>query len=60
MPNGLFDLGAEVNAEDSRGFTALAVASKYGHDLVIKVLLEAGADPKRFDFFLLLLRNKKE
>ncbi|MEA3399941.1 MAG: ankyrin repeat domain-containing protein [Armatimonadota bacterium] len=38
--------GADVNGSDG-GWTALAAAAYYGHDHVVNVLLEAGAEPNR-------------
>jgi len=37
--------GAEVNAQDSRGRTALTAAAMGGHVEVARALIEAGADP---------------
>ena len=39
------DSGADINAEDSDGFTALAAAIFSGNGLLVKWLLEQGADP---------------
>ncbi|KAK1756507.1 ankyrin repeat-containing domain protein [Echria macrotheca] len=36
--------GVEVNAEDSDGYTALAVATEFGHYRVARVLAEGGGD----------------
>lgn len=40
----LLDRGADVNAKDSDGRTALTEAAFYGHAEVVKVLLAGGAD----------------
>ena len=39
----LVDKGAEVNASDDRGFTALRWAREKGQEEVVKFLLEKGA-----------------
>ncbi|MDP6439181.1 MAG: ankyrin repeat domain-containing protein, partial [Candidatus Brocadiia bacterium] len=41
----LLDGGADVNAADSDGVTAIMVAARQGHTAVVKLLLEGGADP---------------
>jgi ankyrin repeat protein len=41
----LIDYGAEVNATDGKGFTALSVASQYGKYDIAKLLFDRGADP---------------
>jgi ankyrin repeat protein len=41
----LFDLKADVNAQNKVGTTALMIAAKYGHAHAVKKLLEHGADP---------------
>jgi uncharacterized protein len=43
----LLDVGANVDASDAQGKTALIWASHRGHDVVVKVLLDAGADTDR-------------
>lgn len=35
---------AEIDAQDSNGFTALLYAVRQGHNTVVQLLLEAGAD----------------
>ena len=40
----LLEAGADVEAKDSHGWTALHIAAMEGHSAVVKVLLEAGAD----------------
>ena len=39
----LLRLGADVNARDLRGYSALHIASMHGHEDCIVTLLEAGA-----------------
>ena len=41
----LLDHGADVNARDRRGFTALHRAAEMGHTDVATVLLDRGASP---------------
>jgi ankyrin repeat protein len=43
----LVSRGADPNAQDADGRTALAAAAEHGDPAVVKLLLEAGADPKR-------------
>lgn len=38
--------GAGVNAKDDRGNTALLLASRYGDEQMVRLLLEEGADPR--------------
>lgn len=40
----VLDAGADVNAKDQYGFTALHEAADKGHEQVVKLLLERGAD----------------
>ena len=40
----LLDANAEVNAKDNRGFTALHRAAEMGHEAIVALLLEHGAD----------------
>ena len=42
-------IGADPNATDGEGFTALHWAAFRGHDPIISVLLSAGADPDVLD-----------
>ncbi len=39
----LLEAGADVNAENNNGMTALKVARKRGHHEIVKLLKEAGA-----------------
>ena len=41
----LLDYGANVNARDKKGVTALVVAAIKGHEDVKAILLERGAKP---------------
>jgi hypothetical protein len=41
--------GADVNATDERGSTALIEAARYGHDDVARALITAGANVKARD-----------
>jgi ankyrin repeat protein len=48
FPNAILDLleaGANVNAMDEAGFTALMYAAQKGRSCVVKILLDNGADP---------------
>ena len=38
------DMGAEANAGDSSGSTALTLAATFGHDALVETLLAKGAD----------------
>ena len=40
----LLEEGADINAKDEDGKSALQMASSYGHTDIVKLLLEAGAD----------------
>ena len=40
----LIDMGADVNAENKKGWTALMCASRYGHKEVVELLIQKGAD----------------
>jgi len=40
----LLDNGADVNAKDQRGWTALMAAANSGHAEMVKLLLDKGAD----------------
>ncbi len=42
--NTLIDHGADINAENNMGMTALMLASYHGQDYMVKLLLEHGAD----------------
>ncbi len=46
----LLEQGADVNAKDSDGATALIFAASEGHKDVVKVLLDSGADVNATDF----------
>ena len=48
MARLLIGAGADVNALDQMG-TALHRAARYGHDRIIALLLDAGADPSAVD-----------
>ncbi|KAF5363879.1 hypothetical protein D9756_000064 [Leucocoprinus leucothites] len=41
----LSELGADLNTQDSNGWTALHFAAKNGHTEIVKVLAELKADP---------------
>lgn len=43
----LIKSGAIVDCVDKEGFTALHIAAANGHDLLIKTLLNVGADPNK-------------
>ena len=45
----IIDCGANVNAVNKRGMTALLLGCSFGHMDSVKVLLEAGADPNVID-----------
>ena len=45
----LLDSGADVNAEDEDGFTALALAARHGDEEIVKLLLANGALPEHGD-----------
>ena len=47
----LLEKGADVNAADERGVTALMNAAYYGHLDIIKLLLEKGADVNAKDVY---------
>ena len=40
----LLDCGANIDAQDHMGCTALHVAAQAGHPEIVKLLLETGAD----------------
>ena len=39
----LLDSGADPNAEDNNGWTALMIAAIHGHSTIVEILLDAGA-----------------
>lgn len=43
--------GCLINATDRLGNTALHVAARYGHELLISTLLDKGADPMQYAGF---------
>lgn len=45
----LIEHGAEINAKDKYGRTALMIASMYGHPDTVKLLIESGADIRATD-----------
>jgi hypothetical protein len=45
----LIDNGAVVNLASHRGVTPLMMAAGYGDTAIVKLLLHAGADPRRQD-----------
>ena len=47
----LLGLGAQPNAKDTSNRTALHFAARGGHALVVKLLLERGADPFALDYW---------
>ncbi|KAF2869361.1 ankyrin repeat-containing domain protein, partial [Massariosphaeria phaeospora] len=46
LVKSLLDKGAQVDAKDHRGNTALCMAVTWGYDEVVKILLQRKADPK--------------
>lgn len=46
--------GADVDALDDEGKTALSYAIEAGHNKCIKLLLMHGADARKYDFFLVM------
>jgi ankyrin repeat protein len=46
----LAEAGAEVNAADTKGFTALHGAASKGHVEIIKALVAAGADVNHAEY----------
>lgn len=49
ITKALLDLGAEINALDEIGMTALTMAVSKGHVEIVKLLLQKGADPNKTD-----------
>ena len=45
----LLDKGADVEARDDRGRTALMTAAELGHAEIVELLLRHGADPRDRD-----------
>lgn len=58
----LLDFGAEINATDSQGCTALRIAAERGHENTVKLLLDHGANPNLSDSFnnLPLMRSLRQ
>ena len=48
---GILSRGVDVNARNQHGVTALMRAAHYGHDRMVRLLLEQGADPNQQLFF---------
>ncbi len=49
MPELLLERGADVNAKDDAGWSALTRAARLGFNDVVKLLLDNGADAKTKD-----------
>lgn len=45
----LLGFSSEVDAVDKEGFSALHIASRYGHELLVRSLISAGARINRFE-----------
>ena len=41
----LLDHGADINTRDKKGYTALIIATQYKYIVIIRLLLDRGADP---------------
>ena len=46
----LIDAGAELDVQDSNGYTALALSAMNGHEDCVKALLKRGANPNKLSY----------